>query len=282
MNTNRNTLGSSHLYTKGNGNLKRNNSLSKLAILVLVGLMVVVLSIPQEKANNVLLIIADDWGADSHGLYGIGSSTAPTPTIDSLAAEGVRFLRAWSNPVCSPTRATILTGRYSFRTGVGAARVNNQIGLNEFTLPQALNQLGYRSAAIGKWHLSGDSNGGADNPKGNGTSVAIPMAGPTIPTSWDLIITRAIWRQASRITTTGQKPSTGLIPPSPTTPPRKTSTTRWLGFPSRVTTVPGSYGSHLTPRIFRFINHRMNFTAMTAFPAPSRTSTAIPCPTTRR
>ncbi len=89
MNTNKNTSGSSHLDTKGNTNLNRHDSLSMLAILGLVGLMSVVLSILQAKAGNVLLIIADDFGVDSHGLYGIGSSTAPTPTIDSLASEGV-------------------------------------------------------------------------------------------------------------------------------------------------------------------------------------------------
>ena len=116
MITNRDTPGSSHLCTKGNANLNWHDGISKLAILGLVGLLSVGLLIPQAK-GNVLLIIADDWGVDSHGLYGIGSSTAPTPTIDSLATNGVRFLRAWSNPVCSPTRATLLTGRYSFRTG---------------------------------------------------------------------------------------------------------------------------------------------------------------------
>ncbi len=167
MNTNRNTFGGSRLYTRGNAHLGRNYSLAKLAIVGLVGLMVLVLSSTQAKANNVLLIIADDFGVDSHGLYGIGSSTAPTPTIDELALDGVQFLRAWSNPICSPTRATLLTGRYSFRTGVGfpvGGEPSHQIRLNEFTLPDALSQLGYRSAAIGKWHLSGDSNGEGLNP----------------------------------------------------------------------------------------------------------------------
>ncbi len=165
MNTIKNTLCGSQPYASGNAHLGRYYSLSRLAIVVLVGLMVGVLSSPQAKGGNVLLIIADDFGVDSHGLYGIGSSTAPTPTIDGLAAEGVRFLRAWSNPLCSPTRATLLTGRYSFRTGVGfPTSESRQIGLSEFTLPQALSQLGYSSAAIGKWHLSGDTNGEGYNP----------------------------------------------------------------------------------------------------------------------
>ena len=104
-------------------------------------------------ANNILLIIADDLGVDSHGLYGIGSSVAPTPTIDSLAVQGIRFDRAWSNPVCSPTRATILTGRYSFRTGVGSPVKNHSITGTEYSVADALKSLGYSTAQIGKWHL---------------------------------------------------------------------------------------------------------------------------------
>ncbi|MFQ5644408.1 MAG: sulfatase-like hydrolase/transferase [Thiogranum sp.] len=106
--------------------------------------------------NNILLIIADDFGVDAHGLYGIASSAAPTPTIDSLATQGVRFDRAWSNPVCSPTRASILTGRYSFRTGVGSATTNQAIDKDEYTVADALGSMGYSTALIGKWHLGTD------------------------------------------------------------------------------------------------------------------------------
>ena len=108
-----------------------------------------VVSNPSYARNNILLIIADDFGVDSHGLYGIGSSTAPTPTIDSLADLGVRFDRAWSNPICSPTRATILTGRYSFRTGIGQANGKDWIDPNEYTVADALRVLGYSTALIG-------------------------------------------------------------------------------------------------------------------------------------
>ena len=107
---------------------------------------------PLGAANNILLIIADDFGVDSHGLYGIGSSTAPTPTIDSLAAQGIRFDRAWSNPVCSPTRATIITGRYSFRTGVGWPINSSQdppLPASEYTVADALGSLGYSTVALG-------------------------------------------------------------------------------------------------------------------------------------
>ena len=81
--------------------------------------------------QNILLIIADDYGAESSGLYN-NPNAAPTPNIDSLSENGVRFTEAWSQPSCSPTRATILTGRYGFRTGVGTAGV--AIDQNEFTV----------------------------------------------------------------------------------------------------------------------------------------------------
>lgn len=108
---------------------------------------------PLYASNNILLIIADDFGVDSHGLYGVGSSVAPTPTIDSLAEQGVRFDRVWSNPNCSPTRATILTGRYSFRTGVGDPVQSYTINPDEYTVADALKAMGYSTAQIGKWHL---------------------------------------------------------------------------------------------------------------------------------
>lgn len=67
---------------------------------------------------NILLIIADDMGIETLQSYGVGESTATTPTLDRLAERGLRFNNFWSQPICSPTRATILTGRYGFRTGV--------------------------------------------------------------------------------------------------------------------------------------------------------------------
>ncbi|MEM7792789.1 MAG: sulfatase-like hydrolase/transferase, partial [Verrucomicrobiota bacterium] len=116
------------------------------------------LTVAQE---NILLVVADDLGADSVGLYS-SASTAPTPIIDSLAQSGVRFTNAWAHPTCSPTRAGFLTGRHAFRTGVGAA--GDEIALSEFTTAQALSNAGYATACIGKWHLSGSSNGNDDNP----------------------------------------------------------------------------------------------------------------------
>ena len=119
--------------------------------------------------DNVLLIIADDMGVEALGCYGIGRDTAPTPNIDALCKRGVVFENFWSQSTCSPTRATILTGRYGFRTGVGgpSGGPNPGIGLSEpsiFKLLKAHAGERYDSAVIGKWHLSDQRNGGDDNP----------------------------------------------------------------------------------------------------------------------
>jgi arylsulfatase A-like enzyme len=68
---------------------------------------------------NILVVIGDDMGVETLEHYGIGSQTPTTATLDMLADRGVRFSTMWAQPVCSSTRATILTGRYGFRTGVG-------------------------------------------------------------------------------------------------------------------------------------------------------------------
>jgi len=110
-----------------------------------------------ELPPNILLVIADDVGVDQIGAYGF-EGAARTPTIDGLAATGVRFDRVWSNPVCSSTRATILTGRYGFRTGVGfVARQGEDLSPREVTLAQLLSRhprTPYGTAAFGKWHLT--------------------------------------------------------------------------------------------------------------------------------
>ena len=65
---------------------------------------------------NILLIIGDDMGVETLASYGLSENAPKTATLDQLAKEGVQFTNFWSQPVCSPTRATMLTGRYGFRT----------------------------------------------------------------------------------------------------------------------------------------------------------------------
>ena len=73
----------------------------------------------RPKPPNILLIIGDDMGVETLRSFGVGADPAATPNLDKLAASGVRFNKYWVQPVCSPTRATMITGRYGFRTGVG-------------------------------------------------------------------------------------------------------------------------------------------------------------------
>lgn len=119
---------------------------------------------PAQRAPNILLVIADDLGVDMLASYGSGSDLPVTPTLDSLAASGTSFRNAWSNPNCSPTRCTLLTGRYALRTGVGnvISKTTAAMPLAEVTLPELLDQgaSGYAHAAFGKWHLGNASVGG--------------------------------------------------------------------------------------------------------------------------
>ncbi len=119
---------------------------------------------PPERPN-ILLIVGDDLGLDVLSASGAIEQTAITPNLDALAAGGVTFSQVWSNPVCSPSRASIQTGRYAFRTGIGQLVRQNSRALRiaERTLPEVLDEGtdgAYAHAAIGKWHLGNDSVGG--------------------------------------------------------------------------------------------------------------------------
>jgi len=110
--------------------------------------------------RNVLILVADDLGVDMLSCYGVGSAPPPTPHLERMASEGVLFRNAWALPTCSPTRATIQTGRFPFRNSIGCVISTYSGGpglpLDELTLPEMLDQgTGgrYAHAAIGKWHL---------------------------------------------------------------------------------------------------------------------------------
>lgn len=129
------------------------------------------------QKENILLIIADDLGADSNSLFNSatnGATLPPTPNIDSIATNGVVFSHAYAFPLCSPTRACLLTGRFGFRTGIGNVVGGSQppLSSSEFTLPKALAGSGYEMAQFGKWHLANGPNsplviGGWTNYAGN-------------------------------------------------------------------------------------------------------------------
>ncbi len=113
---------------------------------------------------NVLLVIADDVAWYDVGAYQAGTG-ARTPTLDALAARGVRFDSAWTNPLCSPTRGSIYTGRHAFRHGVGLPIVDADdatLSPSETTIAELLRDHGYATALVGKWHLGRKSEQGGD------------------------------------------------------------------------------------------------------------------------
>jgi len=115
----------------------------------------------EPEPRNVVLIILDDLGVERVGAYG-SDFAGPTPNLDALAAAGVRFENFWGSPHCSPFRASALTGlpvRGHFISGpIDRASDRRALGLDPGleTLPKRLAQRGYRSEAIGKWHLAGE------------------------------------------------------------------------------------------------------------------------------
>lgn len=105
---------------------------------------------------NVLVFLSDDVGWGEYGFQ--GATDIPTPNIDSIARNGVRFTQGYvSGPYCSPTRAGLLTGRYQTRFGHEFNSTARQFGLplTESTLADRLKALGYETCAVGKWHLGG-------------------------------------------------------------------------------------------------------------------------------
>lgn len=143
-----------------------------------------------ERPPNVIVILMDDLGINDVSSYGGGMAGVPTPNIDRLATEGVRFDRGYAaNAVCSPSRASLMTGRYASRFGfeytptpgnmarvapllTPPGRLNptiihadrarqiapfNELGVppSEVTIAEVLKERGYHTAHIGKWHLGG-------------------------------------------------------------------------------------------------------------------------------
>lgn len=118
-----------------------------------VGLFLPTVALTKEtKRPNIILVMSDDQGWNQTGYA--GHPHLKTPHLDQMAKGGIRFDRFYAAaPVCSPTRASVLTGRTPARTGVPG--LHKRLCLQEKTLSQALKKAGYATAHFGKWHLGG-------------------------------------------------------------------------------------------------------------------------------
>lgn len=106
---------------------------------------------PKPTRPNIVLIMTDDQGWGDLGCH--GNDIVQTPNIDRMAAEGARFDRFYVSPVCAPTRASLLTGRYHLRTNVhGVTRGEENMRADEVTFAEVLRGAGYATGCFGKWH----------------------------------------------------------------------------------------------------------------------------------
>lgn len=120
-----------------------------------------------EKRPNILLIIADDMGVDALKGYDVGTILPNTPNIDKLRESGVTFTNTWACPACTPTRASMLTGKYGVNSGVNT--VPGILGSNQKSIFKELDELtdnAYANCVVGKWHISRPIN--IDHPYDHG------------------------------------------------------------------------------------------------------------------
>ncbi|MCE7066633.1 arylsulfatase [Dyadobacter sp. CY326] len=114
-----------------------------------------------EQRPNIILIMVDDLGYSDIGAYG---SEIKTPNLDQLASEGIRFREFYNNSICAPTRASLITGQYPHKAGVGYFNVNlglpayqGYLNKESLTFGEVLRNAGYSTLLSGKWHVGNDS-----------------------------------------------------------------------------------------------------------------------------
>ncbi len=141
-----------------------------------------------EKAPNIIILLADDLGYGDLGVY--GHPTIHTPNLDRLAANGMKFTQFYAGaPVCSPSRAALLTGRLPVRSGMASSKEpivfvpHSDGGLQseEITIAEALKTQNYSTACIGKWHLGHSKPEYLPTRQGFDYFFGIPYSGSASP-----------------------------------------------------------------------------------------------------
>jgi arylsulfatase A-like enzyme len=153
-------------------------------------------ALAQQPKPNILFILADNTGYGDLGVYGGGELRgAPTPRIDRLAAEGLRLTQFLVEPACTPSRAALMTGRYSIRSGLSLVAVEGtaiSLPATEITMAEMLRDAGYATAIFGKWHLGAQPYSQPQN-KGFDEFYGIPPA-----VTWDAFLMILQGRQTTR------------------------------------------------------------------------------------
>ncbi len=132
---------------------RREHSLSLTRLALFACLLAESTAAAVNQPPNVVLIMTDDQGYGDVHLH--GNAKIDTPNLDRLAQQGARFDRFFVSPICAPTRAALMTGRYFLRTGVIEVVPDYlaTMSLDEVTLAEAFKQAGYATGIFGKWHL---------------------------------------------------------------------------------------------------------------------------------
>jgi len=145
-------------------------------LLVFAALSLTAQKVSSVTKPNIIVIFTDDQGYQDLGCY--GSPKIKTPNLDKMAKEGIRFTNFYvTNSVCSASRASLLTGRYSFHNGVGGVYFPDAKGMesSEITIAEVVKSAGYKTACFGKWHL-GDFKENLPTSQGFDTYYGIPYS----------------------------------------------------------------------------------------------------------
>src|SRR4051812_13150263 len=169
-----------------------------------LALLLLVSAQEAERRPNVLIILTDDQGYGDLGCH--GNPKILTPNLDALSKESFQFERFYVSPVCSPTRAGLLTGRYPYRTGiVDTFQGRSMMHPDEVTLAERLGGAGYKTGIFGKWHL-GDNYPLRAQDQGFQEALTIRGGGigqPSDPPGGDHYFDATMYRNGKAVKTSG-------------------------------------------------------------------------------